>query len=106
MLYFSIVDLKLGRSYIYNRSTRAHFDDKEAPEGWAPLTVLGDCKTGYLSLPHLGVKLKYLPGCLTVVRGRLLKHGVVGWKGEGNRICIANFNHLTEWDNAGVKPVF
>jgi hypothetical protein len=83
-----------------------HFDEKESPKGWAILVVMGTCKTGCLGLPGLGVKFSYLPGGMTFIRGRLIKHGVVDWDGDGNRLCIANFNHATEWKTAGVAEVY
>ncbi|KAG8681418.1 hypothetical protein FRC08_015653 [Ceratobasidium sp. 394] len=94
----------MGASYIYSRRTPLHFDNKEAPEGWALLVVMGDCTTGYLAVPRLGIKFSYLPGTVVLLRGRILDHEVVGWGGEGNRICIAYFNHVSEWEFSGVQP--
>jgi hypothetical protein len=93
-----------GKSVIVNRSTRLHFDNKEAPEGWSFLVVMGTCKTGMLSLPRLGVKFSYLPGTVVLIRGRIIDHEVVDWKGDGDRICVAHFAHVSEWDRAGVQP--
>ncbi|KAG8794829.1 hypothetical protein FRC12_021153 [Ceratobasidium sp. 428] len=89
-----------GTSYIYNRRTRLHTDRKEGKRGISPLVVMGDCTTGYLALPRLRIKIKYLPRALVFIRGRLLDHKVMGWNGEGNRICLAHFNHETEWRNS------
>jgi hypothetical protein len=94
----------LGKSVIYSRRTPLHFDNKEAPEGWSPLVVMGDCDTGMLSLPRLGVKFPYLPGTLVMLRGRLIDHEVVEWDGKGRRICVAHFTHEAEWDFTGVSP--
>ncbi|KAG8771863.1 hypothetical protein FRC12_003362 [Ceratobasidium sp. 428] len=96
--------LSSGKSVIYNWSTHLHFNNKEAPEGWSILVVMGDCTTGFLSLPWLGIKFKYLPGSVVLLRGGLLDHEVVGWDGEGDRICIAHFNHIDEWSSVNVSP--
>ncbi|KAF8597419.1 hypothetical protein BDV93DRAFT_452881, partial [Ceratobasidium sp. AG-I] len=82
-----------GSSCIYHNHMNFHLDEKEPPEGWSPLTVLGDCTTSYLAFPTLGIQVTYIPGHLTFIHGKLLNHGVVGWKGEENRICVANFLH-------------
>ncbi|KAF8603661.1 hypothetical protein BDV93DRAFT_442007, partial [Ceratobasidium sp. AG-I] len=96
----------VGHSCIYNRHTGLHFDNKEAGAAWSQLLVFGTCKTGHLSIPHLGFKVKYLPTNLVFLRGRSLAHSVTGWDGEGSRICLAGFNHQSEWKAAGVKPTF
>ncbi|KAG9102803.1 hypothetical protein FRC07_010148 [Ceratobasidium sp. 392] len=74
-----------GCAYIYSRSTPLHFDEKESPEGWAILVVMGDCETGMLSIPRLKIKIRYLPGHLVLLRGRLLDHEVIDWDGKGLR---------------------
>ncbi|KAF8607077.1 hypothetical protein BDV93DRAFT_519987 [Ceratobasidium sp. AG-I] len=94
----------VGCAFIFSRSTPLHFDHKEPPEGWAILVVLGDCTTGMLAIPRLGIKFRYLPGTVVLLRGRLLDHEVVEWDGEGMRICLAYFNHETEWNFSGVRP--
>ncbi|KAG8792518.1 hypothetical protein FRC12_005888 [Ceratobasidium sp. 428] len=93
-----------GKSVIYSRNTPLHFDNKEAPEGWSPLIVMGTCKTGMLSIPRLGIKFPYLPGHLVLLRGRLLDHEVIEWDGKDIRICIAHFTHVDEWSFAGIVP--
>ncbi|KAG8791453.1 hypothetical protein FRC12_009162 [Ceratobasidium sp. 428] len=95
-----------GTSYIYNRQTPLHTDAREGMRGVSPLVVMGDCTTGYLAIPRLRVKIPYRPGSLVFLRGKLLDHKVLGWEGEGNRICLAHFNHETEWKNAGVETVW
>lgn len=89
---------------IVSRSTRSHSDSKESERGWSPLVVMGDCKTGMLSIPRLGIKFSYLPGALVLIRGRLLEHEVVDWDGEDYRICIAHFTHKDEWKHTRVLP--
>ncbi|KDN51274.1 hypothetical protein RSAG8_00903, partial [Rhizoctonia solani AG-8 WAC10335] len=61
--------LSTGKSVIVCRNTPVHYDNKEAPEGWSPLIVMGDCQTGMLALPRLGIKFEYLPGTLVMIRG-------------------------------------
>ncbi|KAG8773627.1 hypothetical protein FRC12_002423 [Ceratobasidium sp. 428] len=96
--------LSTGKAVIYSRNTPLHFDNKEAPEGWSPLVVMGTCKTGMLSIPRLGIKFPYLPGHLVLLRGRLLDHEVIEWDGKDIRICVAHFTHVDEWGFAGVVP--
>ncbi|KAG9077700.1 hypothetical protein FS749_010375, partial [Ceratobasidium sp. UAMH 11750] len=93
-----------GKSVIYSRNTPRHFDNKEAPEGWSPLVVMGTCKTGMLSIPRLGIKFPYLPGHLVLLRGRLLDHEVIEWDGEDSRICVAHFTHVDKWKFADIVP--
>ncbi|KAF8594521.1 hypothetical protein BDV93DRAFT_579689, partial [Ceratobasidium sp. AG-I] len=93
-----------GKSVIVSRSMPLHFDNKEAPEGWSPLIVMGTCKTGMLSIPRLKIKFHYLPSTLVFIRGRLLDHEVIEWDGEDYRICVAHFTHTTEWNFTGVTP--
>ncbi|KAG9122779.1 hypothetical protein FRC07_000700 [Ceratobasidium sp. 392] len=95
--------INIGASYIYNRHTSLHTDHREGEKGISPLVVMGNCKTGRLAVPRLGLKLDYLPGALVFLRGRLLDHEVVDWKEDGDRICLAHFNHETEWKNSGVS---
>lgn len=94
----------VGKSVIVSRSTPLHSDTKEAAESWSPLVVMGDCQTGMLSIPRLGIKFSYLPGALVMIRGRLLEHQVVDWDGEDYRICVAHFTHVAEWEAAQVTP--
>ncbi|KAG8796214.1 hypothetical protein FRC12_002593 [Ceratobasidium sp. 428] len=96
--------LSTGKAVIYSRHTPLHFDNKEAPEGWSPLVIMGTCKTGMLSVPRLGIKFPYVPGHLVLLRGRLLDHEVIEWDGKDIRICVAHFTHVDEWGFAGIVP--
>jgi hypothetical protein len=61
------------------------------PEVWSLLVVMGDCKTGMLSIPWIGIKFPYLPGTLVMMCEELLDHEVVEWDGEGYHICVTHF---------------
>lgn len=43
-----------------------------------------------MRLPDLGATLRYLPGTLVAVSGKIIRHGVPQWAGE-ERFCIAHF---------------
>ncbi|CAE6521632.1 unnamed protein product, partial [Rhizoctonia solani] len=81
------------------------FREEDTIKGWTPLDLAGTCKTGCLALPGLRIKFNYRPGDIILVRGRLIKHGVVDWEGDGNHIFTTSFNHYTEWELGEVQPV-
>jgi hypothetical protein len=86
--------MHVGKSVIVSRSTLLHFNNKEVPEAWSLLVVMGYCKIGMLSIPWIGIKVPYLPGTLVMIYEQLLDHEVVRWDGEGYRICITHFTHV------------
>ncbi|KAG8720629.1 hypothetical protein FRC11_003120, partial [Ceratobasidium sp. 423] len=93
------------RSYIYNEQAKVQFGEESTIKGLTLLDLAEACETGRLALPGLGVKFDYRPGDITLIRGRLIKHGVVKWEGDGNHICTTSFNHYTEWGAGGVQLV-
>lgn len=89
-----------GRAIMFNRRTPVHRDSKDPLKGWAILVVLGDFTQGYLFIPRLNLRLRYRPGDVVALRGRILEHEVEMWVG-GQRISIAHFTHQSKWDEAG-----
>lgn len=89
-----------GRAVMFNRRTPRHLDTKDPLKGWAILVVLGDFTEGYLFIPRLNLRLRYRPGDIVALRGRILAHEVEMWVG-GQRISIAHFTHQSKWEEAG-----
>lgn len=86
-----------GRGVMYNRKTPLHQDKLDPHRGWAALLALGEFKTGgELSIPRLKLKVRYLPGDLILIRGRILPHEVLDWDGK-QRISIVMFTHTDMW---------
>lgn len=91
-----------GRSIIFNRATPRHIDSNDVPEGWAVLLALGDFDGGELYLPNLGIAIPFPPGALIFIRGGILPHEILAFRG-GQRISIAHFVHESVFRHVGVK---
>lgn len=82
-----------GVSVIANRASVCHTDNKGCKEWYDILLTAGTYKECWFRLPDLDLQLKYLPGTVVALNGRILKHEVVEWKG-GDRVCYAHwFRH-------------
>ena len=79
-----------GFSMIINRITPFHRDGGGAPTDYDLLISSGTHKGCVLDIPDIGLTVNYLPGTAVLLTGRILRHGVVEWKG-GERICQARF---------------
>jgi hypothetical protein len=87
-----------GRAIMYNRQTPLHPDSQDPFTAWAILVVLGKFdKGGYLSVPRLKLRIRFLPGDMIILRGRILPHEIEAWYG-GQRVSIAHFTHQSLWD--------
>lgn len=75
-------------SIISNRVTPPHHDVKSAKQWMDLLVALGKYRKGIFSIPTVGYKLRYNPGTVVCLNGRLLRHeaDVVG-----DRACIAYY---------------
>lgn len=62
-------------SIISNRTTPLHRDTKGFKEVHDLLVALGNYTHGRFSLPGLGLRLRYDPGCILSFSGRLFRHG-------------------------------
>jgi len=88
-----------GRAIMYNRQTPVHPDRQDPFTSWATMITLGTfCEGGDLYIPRLKLQIRYLPGDMVVLRGRILPHEVMAW-GVGQRISIAHFTHQSLWDS-------
>jgi len=86
-----------GRVILFNRQTPWHRDTRNPPAEWTPLHAAGNfTRGGSLYIHDLKLRLRYLPGDLIFLRGRLLSHSVEPWEG-GQRISAAYFSHESFW---------
>ena len=86
-----------GRVILFNRQTPCHRDMLNPPAEWTPLHAAGSfTQGGSLYIDELKLRLRYLPGDLIFLRGRLLSHSVEPWEG-GQRISAAYFTHESFW---------
>ena len=86
-----------GRVILFNRQTPPHRDTLNPPAEWTPLHAAGSFTGGgSLYIHDLNLRLRYLPGDLIFLRGRLLRHSVEPWEG-GQRISAAYFSHESFW---------
>ena len=79
-----------GISVISNRASVCHMDLNGHKEWYDFLLTAGTYNECWFRLPDLDLKLKYLPGTVVALNGRILKHEVVEWKG-GDRVCYAHW---------------
>jgi hypothetical protein len=75
-------------SVISNHITPLHRDLQGRPEWFDMLIALGEYDHGRLSLPGLGLVLRYNPGTIAAFSGKILQHGATC---PGNRACIAYY---------------
>lgn len=86
-----------GREILFNRMSGIHNDSQDPPLAYAGLKVAGDFTSGgQLEVPELNLRLRMLPGDFSLIRGRVLKHGILPWEG-GQRICVPHFTHTSLW---------
>ena len=79
-----------GVSVIANRASVCHVDAKGSKEWYDFLLTAGTYKEYWFRLPDLQLRLKYLPGTVVALNGRILRHKVLEWKG-GDRVCYAHW---------------
>jgi hypothetical protein len=79
-----------GIEVISNRITPLHRDAQAAPPVYDFLVSAGTHEEAWLDLPDVNARAIYRPCTVVAVCGKVLRHGVMGWKG-GERICLAHF---------------
>jgi len=79
-----------GISVISNRASICHLDVNGHKEWYDILVSAGTYKRCWFRLPDLDLRLKYLPGTVVALNGRILRHEVVEWEG-GDRVCYAHW---------------
>lgn len=91
-----------GREILFNRMSGIHTDSQDPHLAYAGLKIAGDFTSGgQLEIPDLDLRLRMLPGDFALIRGRVLKHGILPWDG-GQRICIPHFTHTSLWRSVGL----
>jgi hypothetical protein len=91
-----------GVGVVYNRRSGKHNDRLNTPDTWTPMCVLGWFKGGELFLENLGLKIRFQPGDLIVIKGKEEIHEVKEWAGK-LRITVVYFTHLSVWKEAGLR---
>jgi len=79
-----------GISVISNRASICHTDVNGYKEWYDFLVAAGTYEECWFRLPDLELHLKYLPGTVVALNGRILRHEVVEWEG-GDRVCYAHW---------------
>lgn len=95
---FGVVDpcVYEGKEILLNVQSLLHTDRFDPQYSWSIIYCAGSHTGGYLYLPHLGLRIRMLPGDMVMIRGRVLKHMVEKWSG-GQRISIPHFTHSSVW---------
>jgi hypothetical protein len=83
-----------GREFLFNCKTALHTDRQDPQLGWTVLVALGSFTGGDLSMPQLGLKVRFEPGDMVMLRGRVVQHEVADWEG-GQRISVPHFTHTS-----------
>ena len=78
----------LALSIISNRLMPFHRDLQGRPEWFDMLIAVGKYDHGRLSLPGLGLILRYNPGTVAAFSGKIMQHGATC---TGNHACIAYY---------------
>jgi hypothetical protein len=91
-----------GMSVLSNRETIFHRDVQSRNEWYDMLVTMGDYKNGMMELPGLGLRLKYDPGTIVGIGGKVVRHGVSSC--DGNRVCLAYFFRHKVLERLGVEP--
>jgi hypothetical protein len=85
-----------GKEILYNVSMGPHFDRTDPPLGWGVDCAFGYHKGGHFICPQLGLRIRFEPGDMLMLRGRMVKHSVEPWTG-GQRISMPHFSHSATW---------
>lgn len=93
-----------GRELLYNSFFDIHTDSNDAHLTWAILAAAGDFTGGWVSFPHLGIRVRMNAGDMVAVRGRVVPHAVDQWA-SGQRICIPHFSHASTWKSVNNNSV-
>ena len=94
-----------GREFLFNCRTGDHVDKQDPEKSYAILAAFGNFQGGHVRVKHLGLRMRFLPGDVIALRGRVLPHEVEVWEG-GQRISIPHFTHSSLWRCMGIGSVF
>ena len=79
-----------GSQVIVNHVTPPHRDSGGGEMHYDLLVSAGTHKEAELRLPELGLHLKYSPGVVVALCGKVFLHEVQDWLG-GERVCVAHY---------------
>ena len=79
-----------------------HRDNSSRPECFDMLLTLGNYDDGEIVFPNLGVWLRYNPGTLVALSGKLIQHGVE--EVDGDRVCLAFYMKDNVHERLNVPP--
>ncbi|KLO12655.1 hypothetical protein SCHPADRAFT_941029 [Schizopora paradoxa] len=92
-----------GRTIAFNQKTPLRFEDGDFAYGWTALVSLGTfTEGGYVKIPRLGLRVRFLPGDVLIFRGTLLEHEMEPWSG-GQKICLKHFTKENLWNYANIE---
>ena len=86
-----------GFAIISNHCTPPHWDGSSRANWYDILATLGRYQNCDLKLPGLRISLRYGPGMVVGIAGKVPEHAVLTY--EGDRVCIAYFisDNVHEW---------
>jgi hypothetical protein len=93
----SSVQCFVGYYLLFNMLTTYHYDNKDPPDGWVVMVVLGTFKGANLCFPEIGVALPYQARDVVFVRSWALKHFIRLFEGNRYVIVFATSQHLFDW---------
>jgi hypothetical protein len=94
-----------GRELLFNRTSGQHRDSQDPPKAWAILAAFGNFKGGDVFIESLGLRIRFEPGDVIALRGRVVPHEIMD-DYEGQRISIPHFTHSATWEAVGNRSVF
>jgi hypothetical protein len=84
-----------GRELLYNVRLSEHIDGQDPRRSLSAFSVFGEFRGGYLSYRALGIRVRFRPGDMNLLRGRVVPHEVEPFVGQ--RIAIPHFTHTSCW---------
>jgi len=94
-----------GREIIFNRVSGLHMDGQDPPLSWAILAAFGNFTGGRVYIQSLNLFIRYEPGDVIAIRGRVLPHQIAD-DFIGQRITIPHFTHASVWRAVKNDTVF
>ena len=92
-----------GRELLYNVQLAKHLDRQDPIRSMAAFAVFGDFQGGYLRCEDLGYRMRFRPGDLILLRGRVVAHEIEAFTGQ--RISIPHFTHTSCWRALGLESL-
>jgi hypothetical protein len=92
-----------GASWMFNRITPPHRDNKGFVSGFDYLLTLGG-NHAVLKAEDLGIEVKYRSGCVVAIAGRPLLHEVPRW-GTDDRVCAAYWIRRSVFQKYGIETL-